>query len=146
MTTQMQNEIESIPGVDDVQGAPPQLTPEQLAAMEKALEMIEDVKPLLGGAVESGIDRLYAQKPWSHQDKKRVGDATLVAVTHYFPHEYFMHPLVMLAIAIGSVGVKNADHEAQKERNEPTQEEEEAAEVETPKPKRGRPKKNGTSG
>lgn len=146
MTTMQQNEIESIPGVDDTPNTPPQLAPEQLAAAEKVFEMLEDVKPLLGGAVEKGIDRAYAQKPWSHQDKKRVGDATFNTIMYYFPSEYFMHPVVMLAIAIGSVGVKNADHEEQEARRNPPKEEEETAEVETPKPKRGRPKKNGATG
>lgn len=146
MTTQMQNEIESIPGVDDAPDIPQQPTPEQLEQMAAFQSIIDGVQPIIGGAVESGIDRVYAQKPWSHQDKKKIGEATLGVVTYYMPLEYLGHPVFALALALVAVGAKNADHEEQEARRNPPKEEEEAAEVETPKPKRGRPKKNGTSG
>lgn len=146
MTTQMQSEIESIPGVDDTPDIPQQPTPEQLEQLAAFQSIIDGVQPIIGGAVESGIDRLYAQKPWSHQDKKKIGEATLGVVTYYMPLEYLGHPVFALALALVAVGAKNADHEEQEARRNPPKEEEETAEVETPKPKRGRPKKNGATG
>lgn len=142
MTTMQQNEIESIPGVDDTPDIPQQPTQEQLEQMAAFQQIIDGVQPIIGGAVESGIDRLYAQKPWSHQDKKKIGEATLGVVTYYMPIEYLGHPVFALALALVAVGAKNADHEAQEERRNPPKEEEE---TEAPKPKRGRPKKNGAT-
>ena len=146
MTTMQQNEIESIPGVDDAPNIPQQPTAEQIEAMQAFQEIVDGIQPMIGGAIENGIDRVYAQKPWPNQDRKKVGEAAFKVGMYYLPIEYVAHPVVALALAIFAVGAKNADHEEQEARRNPPKEEEETAEVEAPKPKRGRPKKNGTSG
>lgn len=145
---QTQNDqIVDIPGVD-APNVPQQPTPEQLEQMAAFQSIIDGVQPIIGGAVESGIDRLYAQKPWSHQDKKRIGEATLGVVTYYMPLEYLGHPVFALALALVAVGAKNADHEEQERRRLEAagETDDEAKETEAPKPKRGRPKKNGVTG
>lgn len=133
--------ISPIPGEAPQQDDPQvsfEMTPEQIAA---AQEMMGQLEPMIGGLAEAGIDRfVYAQKKWSAQQKKQVGKAGMAALLYYMPMEMIGHPLLMLAFAIGTTAMANADPEEQEARKllaEGNEEEEEAEE----KPKRGRPKK-----
>lgn len=132
--------ISPIPGEAPPQGDPQvsfEMTPEQIAA---AQEMMGQLEPMIGGLAEAGIDRfVYAQKKWSAQQKKQVGKAGMATLLYYMPMEMIGHPLLMLAFAIGTTAIANADPEEQEARKLLAEENEEE-EVEE-KPKRGRPKK-----
>lgn len=142
--TQNNSDIVDIPEVD----APPQgPTPEQMEQMAAFHEMMQRVNPMIGGAVEKGIDRVYAQKTWSHKDRDKIGQATMGAIAYYLPLDALAHPLFALSIALFAIATANADPEEQERRRlEATGElDETEEEIEAPKPKRGRPKgkKNG---
>jgi len=133
--------INPIPGEAPPQGDPQvsfEMTPEQIAA---AQEMMGQLEPMIGGLAEAGIDRfVYAQKKWSAQQKKQVGKAGMATLLYYMPMEMIGHPLLMLAFAIGTTAMANADPEEQEARKMLAESNEEEEEVEE-KPKRGRPRK-----
>lgn len=126
---------EAPPQADDAEGFV-QPTEEQMTIV---MEMAKNQDKYVGQGVEWAIDKLHAQKPWSVGDQRAVGQAAVGVINYYLPSEFMMHPLVLLAITVGSVAVKNADVEEQ-ERRALAGEESESAEIEE-KPKRGRPKK-----
>ena len=132
--------ISPIPGEAPPQDDPQvsfEMTPEQIMA---AQEMMGQLEPMIGGLAEAGIDRfVYAQKKWSAQQKKQVGKAGMATLLYYMPMETIGHPLLMLAFAIGTTAIANADPEEQEARKLIAEDVEEE-EIEE-KPKRGRPKK-----